>query len=232
MRVGLTFRDLKKNESKITPYEEALRAAGLDPVVITPGKPHTLEGLKGLVLSGGSDINPTLYHETDKGSVGINDKRDEMEWRLFEEALDADMPVLAICRGLQFLNVFHGGSLIQDLPASAGHEKRDSSWVSGRHPAAHKVTVVEGTTLASIVGSGEHEVNSRHHQAAERVSDKLVVSALSPDGVVEGLERQDKKFVVAVQWHPEDRVQVSDADRKLFEAFRNAVAGSAAVTAR
>src|SRR5271165_3425188 len=138
MRVGLTFRDLKKNESKIAPYENALRAAGLEPVVITPRNPRTLEGLKGLVLSGGSDINPELYHEPDKGSEGINDKRDEMEWKLLKEALDADLPVLAICRGLQFLNVFHGGSLIQDLPAGAGHEKRDSSWVSGHHPAAHK----------------------------------------------------------------------------------------------
>jgi len=223
MRVGLTFRDLKKNESKIAPYENALRAAGLEPVVITPRNPRTLEGLKGLVLSGGSDINPELYHEPDKGSEGINDKRDEMEWKLLKEALDADLPVLAICRGLQFLNVFHGGSLIQDLPAGAGHEKRDSSWVSGHHPAAHKVTVVEGTRLASIVGSGEHEVNSRHHQAAQRVSGELLVSARSADGVIEGLERTDKKFVVGVQWHPEDRVFVSDADRKLFEAFRDAV---------
>lgn len=225
MRVGLTFRDLKKNDTKIIPYENALRAAGLDPVVITPGKPHTLDGLKGLVLSGGSDINPKLYHETDKGSEGINDKRDEMEWKLLQDALDADLPVLAICRGLQFLNVFQGGSLIQDLPAEPGHEKRDSSWVSGRHPAAHKVTVEEGSKLAAIIGSGEHEVNSRHHQAVhpERVGDGLTVSARSVDGVIEGLERTDKKFVVAVQWHPEDRVQVSEPDRKLFEAFREAV---------
>lgn len=232
MRVGLTFRDLKKNEKKIAPYEEALRAAGLEPVVITPGQPHTLEGLKGLVLSGGSDIDPDRYHEPNKGSEDINTKRDEMEWKLLKEALDADMPVLAICRGLQFLNVFYGGNLIQDLPPSGGHEKRDSTWISGRHPAAHKVTVEAGSKLATIVGSGEHDVNSRHHQAAQRVGDGLTVTARSTDGVIEGLERTDKKFVVAVQWHPEDRVLVSEPDRKLFEAFRDAVAGSTAVTAR
>lgn len=223
MKVGLTFRNLRENERKIAPYENALRAAGLDPVLITPRDPRSLEGLKGLVLSGGSDINPALYGEGMHGSEDVNDERDKLELERLKDALDADMPVLAICRGVQLLNVAHGGSLIQDLPASAGHEKRDPAWKSGHHPAAHVVEVLEGSKLAAIVGGGEHEVNSRHHQAACRVGDGLRVSARSADGVIEGLERSDKTFVVGVQWHPEDRVQVSEADRKLFEAFRDAV---------
>lgn len=225
MRVGLTFRNLRENERKLAPYVDAIEAAGLEPVVITPGNPRSLEGLQGLVLSGGADINPARYGEAMNGSEDVNDALDELELRLLQEALAADMPVLAICRGAQLLNVAHGGSLVQDMP---GHEKRDRAWEKGRHPAAHVVNVAQGTKLASIVGSAALEVNSRHHQAASRIGKGLVVSAVSGDGVVEGLERPDKKFVVGVQWHPEDRIQVSEPDLKIFEAFRDATLASVA----
>lgn len=218
-RVGLTF----KKSAKIRPYDEAVRMAGLEPVRITPQEPRSLAGLSGLVMTGGSDVNPARYGQAANGSEGIDDERDNMEADLLAQALAADLPVLAICRGVQFLNVAHGGTLIQHLPVTDVHDRRSSDWQMGRHPAAHAVEVARATHLASIFGPGAHEVNSRHHQAADRVGASLVVSAVAPDGVIEGLERTDRSFVVGVQWHPEDRVLVSEADRRLFEAFAAAV---------
>jgi len=219
MRVALTF----SNPKKIGPYDEALRLAGLEPVHITPQQPGGLDGLRGLVLTGGSDINPSRYGESINGSEGVDDARDRLEIDLVGRAIAADLPVLAICRGVQLLNVAHGGSLIQHLSTSDVHQKRCPGCEMGRHPAAHGVNVASGTRLAEIVGAGHHDVNSRHHQAADRVGQGLIVSATAADGVIEGLERPDRTFVVGVQWHPEDRVLVSDIDRKLFEAFADAV---------
>lgn len=220
MRIGVTYRNFSGTaRQKIEPYDRALRAAGLDPVYITPQEPRRVAGLRGLVLTGGSDINPVHYHQTLNGSKGIDDKRDLLELDVLGEALAADLPVLAICRGLQLLNVAHGGTLIQHLPSSDVHQKSCPGCETGRHPAAHGIEVDPDSRLAGIMGPGAHNVNSRHHQAADRVGPGLVVSAHSTDGVIEGLERHDRTFVVGVQWHPEDRYLVSDADRKLFEAF-------------
>ena len=220
MRVALTFGNIQK----IGPYDEALRLAGLEPVHVTPQEPGSLAGLSGLVLTGGSDIHPARYGQPMNGSDEVDVDRDQLEVDLLAEALAADLPVLAICRGVQLLNVAHGGSLIQHLPTSDVHQKRCPGCEPGRHPAAHGVQIAAGSRLASIIGPGKHEVNSRHHQAADRVGDGLVVSAVAADGVIEALERSDRTFVVGVQWHPEDRVLVSEADRKLFEAFAEAVA--------
>jgi putative glutamine amidotransferase len=219
MKVALLFR----NPRRITPYEEALRRAGLDLVHITPDEPKPLDGLSGLVLTGGSDVNPARYGQTINGSEDVDEERDRLETDLLREALLRDLPVLAICRGLQVLNVAHGGTLFQHLLTSELHQKRCPGCEMGRHPAAHSVTVSTGTKLAGMIGDGSHEVNSRHHQAADRVGIGLVVSAVASDGVIEGLERPDKTFVVGVQWHPEDRVLVSESDRKLFEGFAGAV---------
>jgi putative glutamine amidotransferase len=219
MSIALLFR----NPRKIAPYEEALRRAGLEPVHVTPEQPRSLDGLSGLVLTGGSDVNPARYGQAANGSEGVDDERDRLETERLREALARDLPVLAICRGMQLLNVVHEGTLIQHLAGGGLHRKRCPGCESGRHPAAHSVTVAAGTKLAATIGAGAHDVNSRHHQAADRVGSGLIVSAVAADGVIEGLERPDKAFVVGVQWHPEDRVLVSDADRKLFEAFAAAV---------
>ena len=200
--------------------------AGLEPVRITPQEPRSLDGLNGLLLTGGSDINPARYGQSTNGSEGIDDERDALEADLLAQALAVDLPVLAICRGVQFLNVAHGGTLIQHLSSVDVHDRRSSEWEAGRHPAAHNVEVKEGSRLASIIGAGTRDVNSRHHQAASEIGNGLIVSAISTDGVVEALERPDRTFVVGVQWHPEDRYLVSEADRTLFEAFAKAVAGA------
>jgi putative glutamine amidotransferase len=214
LRAGVTFG----NAAKTGPYELALKEAGIESV----RNPASLEGLDGLLLTGGSDVNPKLYGQPRAAeSDPPEDARDELEMRLLKEALAADLPVLAICRGLQIFNVVCGGTLIQHLDK---HSHKPQNPESGKHPPAHEVRVVSNTNLAQIIGPGKHDVNSRHHQAVDRLGRGLVVSATADDGIVEGIEKPGAAFAVAVQWHPEDRIAVSEADRKLFEAFAQVMA--------
>jgi len=216
-KAGLTFRDPRKVE----PYADALRQAGIEPVLISPEAPRPLDGLEGLVVSGGTDLNPARYGAVaEAGNEAPDDPRDEMESSLLLSALERDLPVLAICRGMQLFNVVHGGTLIQDLANSDLHRVR------GNDPAlpVHQVIVEAGSRLAAILGEGVHSVNSRHHQAVGRCGDGLRVTARStPDGIIEALERGDRRFALAVQWHPEDQVRQDPAQRKLFEAFAQAL---------
>ena len=206
-RVALSYR----NQAKIAPYVEALRSVGIEPVPVSPDHPvESLSGLDGLMLSGGSDVDPALYGQAADPRTEAPDRaRDDFEQKLLREALDADLPVLAICRGSQLFNVTHGGTLIQHLE---GH----------RIPShgTHHAETYRGTKLGSILGAGVIAVNSRHHQAVDRPGGGLVVAAKSPDGVVEALERPDRKFAIAIQWHPEDQMP---EQRRLFQAFRDAL---------
>jgi putative glutamine amidotransferase len=212
-RAGLTFREPAKAE----PYSEALRQAGIEPVLIPPGQPARLDGLDGLLLTGGTDLNPARYGATPHPAAEPpDDERDEQEAALLQQALDARLPVLAICRGLQLLNVAHGGTLIQHLDNTAVHVVRGNDLAL----PAHEIMVAADTRLAAILGAGVHAVNSRHHQAVARVGAGLTVAARStPDGVVEALERSDLPFAVAVQWHPEDQAPRDPSQKKLFAAF-------------
>ena len=190
-------------------YSKALESVGIKFDV----NPARLDGYDGLLLTGGRDVDPALYDEvphlkTQKPDV----KRDRREIDLLCEALYREIPVLAICRGMQLLNVALGGTLEQHIESHGQPEVKD----------AHSVHVVEGTRLASILNSGEYRVNSRHHQCVARIGQGLVQTATAPnDDVIEALELPGKGFVVAVQWHPEDRLET--ADRRLFEAFAQAV---------
>jgi putative glutamine amidotransferase len=215
MRAAVAFR----NEAKVGPYELALREVGIEPVRISPQAPSGSTSFGGLLLTGGTDVNPSRYgQEHAPETQAPDDERDGFETGLLEHALAAGVPVLAICRGMQLFNVVHGGTLIQHLPDGGVHQ------VKQKDAVAHSVRVAPGTRLASIVGAGEHEVNSRHHQAVDCLGDGLIVSAVSPDGVIEAIEKLGEAFAVAVQWHPEDRILVSATDRKLFEAFAAAIA--------
>jgi putative glutamine amidotransferase len=215
-RVAVTFG----NEARLGPYLDALREVGIE----AARNPESLDSMDGLLLTGGSDINPARYGQTIAGSDEVDDARDELEIRLLREALIADVPVLGICRGLQLFNVACGGTLVQHLGSTDVHRQKPRGAEPGKHPAAHRVWVAPDTRLAKIVGAGGLDVNSRHHQAIESLGDGLMVSAISEDGVIEAVEKPGAVFVVAVQWHPEDRIFASDADRKLFEAFAAAMA--------
>jgi putative glutamine amidotransferase len=216
-KAALTFRYKHKAE----PYADAMREAGIEPVLISPDAPATLEGLQGLLLSGGDDLNPSLYGAAPyAGNDPPDDERDALEAGLLRQALDRDLPLLALCRGMQLCNVVHGGTLVQHLDTSNLHQISD-----GDHALpVHEIQIEPGTRLAAILGDGRHPGNSRHHQAVERCGRGLRISARSvPDGVIEGVERDDRAFAVAVQWHPEDQATRDATQRKLFAAFGEAL---------
>ncbi|HVW83486.1 MAG TPA: gamma-glutamyl-gamma-aminobutyrate hydrolase family protein [Bryobacteraceae bacterium] len=206
--IALAFR----NPSKTGPYREALHASGLEAVSFMPGSAESLDHVNGLVLTGGDDVDPALYGAVPHPETGAPDReRDEFESALLRDALRRDMPVLAICRGMQLFNVVQGGTLIQHLPGTEKHRQR-----SGGAPV-HDVAI--GPPLASMLNTERTGVNSRHHQAVDRLADGLVVTARDPeDGVVEGFVLPSASFAVAVQWHPEDMAG-DPVQRRLFDVF-------------
>lgn len=206
-RVALPFGSATPEDKRI-PYRQALVAAGIEPVENVT----TLAGLDGLVLTGGADVDPAFYGAARHPQTGEPDHdRDSLDSALLREALDRDLPVLAICRGLQLLNAALGGTLVQHIE---GH----------RYPGqqeVHSITIESQSRLKSILEADDYVVNSRHHQSVDQVASGLVVVARAPDQVIEALELPGKLFVLAVQWHPEDRPTGPDA--KLFKAFRAAL---------
>lgn len=216
-RVLIPFR----LEKKVKPYQEAVRLGGMEPVAASVANPVSLDGVDGLLLMGGTDVNPRYYGaEREKATEQPDDERDEIEFGLITEALERDVPVLAICRGLQLLNVYHGGTLIQHLPSHPRHHPG----LEDRSAVAHTVVFEPGTHLRDVAGADKWGVNSRHHQAADQIGRGLRVSARSEaDGLVEGLERPDRRFVIAVQWHPEDQVVAHPEQLHLFERFADAL---------
>jgi putative glutamine amidotransferase len=209
MRVALPF-GVSTPEEKRVPYRTALAAAGIEPVEGVA----SLDGLAGLCLAGGADVDPAQYGEPrDPKTEETDPDRDRIESALLREALDHDLPVLAICRGLQLFNVVLGGALTQHIEGHNRRKLRD----------AHAIDIFPGSRLAAILGTTNYVVNSRHHQCAARIASGLLVAATAPDGVVEALELPAKRFAVAVQWHPEARTDGPDA--ALFRAFRGALEG-------
>jgi putative glutamine amidotransferase len=206
-----------RHAGKLKAYEDAVRAGGMEPAPVSVSKPMSLNGFAGLVLLGGTDVNPQRYREASLAETEQpDDERDGVELKLIEEAIQKDVPILAICRGLQILNVYHGGTLIQHLPSAARHDPE----LDDNAAAVHEVTIEPDSLLQEIAGETRMQVNSRHHQAAGRIGAGLRISARdAEDGTVEGLERPDRRFVVAVQWHPEDQMVRSPEQLKLFRRF-------------
>ena len=216
-KVLVIFRE----SSEVGPYAKAISAVDLDPVLVEAGCPVSLDDYSGLLLTGGSDVNPARFGENIGPETDPpDDERDEMEAALIDESMRRDFPVLAICRGLQILNVHLGGSLVQHLNDGLGHQIRTPD----RSVPAHQVGIEFDTLLATIAGRSRWQVNSRHHQAAARIGKGLRVCARHPvDGTIEALEKPDQRFMLAVQWHPEDQA-LSDAQQlKLFKSFASAL---------
>ena len=218
--VGLTYSD----GAKIAPYVEALQAAGLTVQPLLTSPDTGLDHFDGLVLTGGIDLNPRLYgQELHPEADPPNDARDKMEIELLKAAIDQDLPVLAICRGMQLLNVALGGTLDQHIPAFATHQRYD---LEKRIPV-HSVNVHPGTRLSEILGEGEVAVNSRHHQAVANLAPGLRVSAQAPDGLIEAVELPQHPFLIAVQWHPEDQAATDPLQARLFQAFSQSIRSDA-----
>lgn len=207
-------------------YSDAVIAAGGIPVFI-PFMPedelrNLYERLDGVVFAGGNDIDPQLYdEETHPLTVEVSPERDQVETLLMRWTLADDKPLFAICRGFQLLNVHLGGSLYQDVPTqlSGASDHELSTREEDYMHIAHVLKLDANSRLASIVESDTIRANTHHHQGIKKVAESLTANAWSEDGLVEGLEHPDRKFVVGVQCHPES-LHVSDKKwASVFEAF-------------
>jgi putative glutamine amidotransferase len=211
--------------SKTHDYEESIRRAGGEPIILDRSSQRPADVVRtfdGVLLTGGADVLPSIYGETAHATFGAAEQgRDEYEIELVRLALDRDLPVFAICRGIQVLNVARGGTLIQDIPSEVTHaEPHDVR--EPRVAIAHDVWVAAGSLLERLmrerVDDESVQVNSRHHQAIKQPGEGLVVAGTAPDGVIEAVEDPSKRFCLGVQWHPENFYRTGEFS-PLFEAF-------------
>ena len=214
--VGLTAVEREGTFSLRANYSEAIFGAGGIPVPLPysadPERLAAYSVLDGLLLTGGGDVDPAFYGETVcDPSVTVDRARDKFELAVCRAFLAVNKPVFGICRGIQLLNVALGGTLVQHI---GNHRQTEP----GAY-ASHSVTVLPGTRLATLIGPGEHRVNSFHHQATAQPAPGLVVSARAPDGTIEALEASDGRFLIGVQWHPEYDPGGSTDGRALFAGF-------------
>jgi putative glutamine amidotransferase len=177
-----------------------------------------LSMIQGLVVTGGAfDVSPEYYgQKIQSDKVSLKERRTQFELAMICGALERNLPVLGICGGQQLLAVVLGSTLIQHIPDTITdplpHEQPNP-----RHEAGHSIAITEGTLLHKIVGKSEMMVNSAHHQAVDVLGKDLVVNAIAPDGVIEGIEHPAYKFCLGVQWHPE--FHITPADTAIFDAF-------------
>ena len=205
-------------------YLDGLSQAGTLPIMFPfTADEQELEQLvnicDGFLFTGGHDVSPELYHETPmQGLTETCPKRDAMESIVLRKALEKDKPVLGICRGIQFINAFLGGTLYQDIPKQHPSETEHHQTAPYDVPI-HDVVLTEDSPLFSCLSVGRISVNSLHHQAVRDLAPSLKAMAFSPDGLVEAAYMPDKRFLWAVQWHPEFSFRTDENNRKIFRAF-------------
>jgi len=213
--VGITVRGHAADPSRRTPYGyyvpaahvQAVEAAGGVPVLL----PHRLEvaptlirRLDGIVLSGGADVAPATYDQLPHpATYGVDDERDAFETTLVRQALAEDIPLLAICRGIQVLNVALGGTLWQHIPDHNDGQVAHAPATPALPPPIHTIRVTPDSRLARALGRDTAQVNSFHHQAIREAGAGVSVVAWAADGIIEGVELPANRFTVGVQWHPE-----------------------------
>ena len=218
------FDETKDSLWMLPGYMDGIVAAGGVPLMLpltedTEMIKQLLGTVQGILLTGGHDVDPAVYGEEPISECGIPCKeRDRMEGILLGQALSLDMPVLGICRGIQFLNAFLGGSLYQDLPS--GHPSSIEHHQSPPYDVpVHEVSILKDSPLFDLLKTETLPVNSYHHQAIKHKSDRLRTMAVSTDGLIEAVDMPDKKFVWAFQWHPEFSYLKDESSRKIFEEF-------------
>jgi gamma-glutamyl-gamma-aminobutyrate hydrolase PuuD len=201
-------------------YLEALGRAGAQSVIVDDvHDPHAfLRRVDALVLTGGPDVDPSIYGQPAHPSVyGVDRRVDEWECALAEAAIARGVPTLAICRGLQLLNVARGGTLFQHLPEHPGVPPHGEPGVAGG-ARLHDVALDAGSLLADVMGTTTVTASCHHHQAVDELGEGLRVVGRARDGIVEAME-VDGAFVLAVQWHPEDTAGTDAAQQRLFDAL-------------
>lgn len=209
-------------------YFAAVQQAGGVPIVLPPqleaGPRLALFGrLDGVLLTGGGDVDPACFNEPPHPTVSeVSPARDRLEIALVEHALERRLPLLAICRGIQVMNVALGGSLYQDVATEPGTSVEHSQRAP-RPEATHAVKVVPGSRLHHVLGADRLEVNSFHHQAIKALGRGLRAVAFAEDGLIEGTELEDSsRFVLGVQWHPEEMASHRETARRLFRSLIDA----------
>lgn len=223
------FDEEKDSIWMVPGYMEGIRMAGGIPIIL-PLKAREDEIIQvaqmcnGFLFTGGHDVDPALYHEEKSEKCGsVNHDRDVLEQRIFEYALEADKPVFGICRGIQLINVLCGGTLYQDLHAEyQGTKKVEHHMQPPYDVPCHQVEILRGTPLAKLLNKSTLAVNSYHHQAIKDLAKKLEPMAVSEDGLVEAVYMPGKRFIQAVQWHPEFIYLADEDECKLFRAFVDA----------
>jgi len=219
------------NCAKLEDYKQSVVHAGGEARVIEHGMDvaEALRGAGGLLLTGGDDVSPSRYGEAvHPATVEVAPERDEFEIALVKEARRIGLPIFAICRGVQVLNVAFGGTLVQDIPSQIESAQPHSFKVPPHKPFdyAHDVWVEDNSLLSKLMaerlnGSDSCAVNSRHHQAVKDVAPGFKVVATAPDGIIEAIEDPAARFCLGVQWHPENFWRTGEF-RPLFEGFLEA----------
>lgn len=211
---------------RMSDYMESVRRAGGEPIEVAAGgeaPEHLLARVDGIMLTGGGDVDPMLYGEAPHATFQAAEAdRDAFEIALTRAAIAADIPFLAICRGMQLLNVAMGGTLIQDIPSEVPGALEHSIPEPRAH-VAHEVWVSKDSKLSALLADHMEDgetchVNSRHHQSVATIAPGFEVTATSPDGVIEAMEKPGAAFCIGVQWHPESFWRTGEF-RSLFEGF-------------
>lgn len=218
--------DDKRESIWILPgYLEAIKESGAIPILLPlDSSAEDIEQLcgvcSGFLLTGGHDVDPALYGAERGAKCGVAcERRDRLEREVFDYALERDLPILGICRGIQLINAFCGGTLYQDLPSE--YDSRLCHQMRPPYDAIiHSVRVVEGTPLSKITkGAQSLGVNSYHHQAIRTLAPTLEAMAIAEDGLIEAVYMPQQSFVIALQWHPEFNYHTSESSRQIMRAF-------------
>lgn len=215
-------------------YSEALSLAGAIPLIMPYIKSRIdderyikefLDEVDGVVLPGGSDIDPALYDSYPEKNLGnISPERDLWELKILELAMEMKKPILGICRGFQLINIYYGGSLKVDICGKNDLSKiPHMALMVPKYYKTHKLEIKAGSRLAQVFNDEIIAVNSYHHQAVNKVGEGLKVSAVAPDGFIEGIEDPNYPYLVGVQWHPEMMAAKDPVQLKLFQDFVNFV---------
>ncbi len=208
-------------------YMHAISDAGGVPVIIPIARNNKetieiIDRLDGILFAGGNDMSAKYYGEKNRDVEDADESRDRHEWELMRAALESHTPLLAICRGMQMLNVIRGGTLYQDITKEVPDTQNHVGYVGTTDPAfiKHTLSITKESKLAEILGTTKIKSNSRHHQAVKDVGTGLTVNAYAEDDIVEGIEDMSEGFVMGIESHPESLVMKAQSQWKpLFDAF-------------
>ena len=218
------YDDEKKSMWMLPGYFDGISAAGAIPVMLplNADRDELIQldkFIDGYLFTGGHDINPDMYNEKKSDKCGIPcDARDRLEKLVFDIAEQNDKPILGICRGIQIINAIMGGTLYQDLPTE--HKSDTEHHMAPPYDRTqHYDNILKGTPLFELTGKEKIGVNSYHHQAVKKLAEGLEPMAVSEDGLIEAVYSSNRKFLWAVQWHPEFSYKTDDISLKIFKAF-------------